>query len=211
MMHPVFKNIVGLTVLSLGACGAVEVPEERYYRLALPEVPAAPGAEQKPRELGVLRVRSLELAATLDGDRIMVAESPVRLRALEFHRWVAPLPRMLQDELITGLRRSGAFTEVKSELDPSGEDLRLSGRVLDCHQVAGEGQWTALLRLELRLERAGDGRTLFRDEFVSRVPLQDGGQDGLVEGLSRGLQEVLQAFVQRSAAHRTAAQARPPK
>ena len=93
-----------LVCVALAGCGAVELPEERFYRLECPRPQAAPEAFA-----GTLRVDRLTVAPHLRGDRLMVSEGAVLVRPYRFHRWAGPLESLVEDALVTGLQRSRAF------------------------------------------------------------------------------------------------------
>ena len=174
-------------VLGLAACGAVAVPRERFYRLALPPVEAP-----DPQQAGVLRVHDLQLATSLDGDCLLQQEG-VEVRTQPLARWVAPLDRLVTDAVVLGLARARVCELVKSGLDPGGETWSLRGRIVDFAEVRGEAGAMARVTLELWLE-AGD-RRLFHDEFTAVQPLGPAGPEAVVAALSRGLQEVVGAVV----------------
>ena len=74
-----------LLCFALAACGAVELPEERFYRLHVPRAGSAHAMSG-----GVLRVDRLTVAPHLRGDRLMVSEGAVLVRPYRFHRWAGP-------------------------------------------------------------------------------------------------------------------------
>ena len=57
------------SVTTLAACGSVEVPRERWFRLDPPAV-----AESAPTRGGVLRVQDLQLGTALEGDCLLVQD-----------------------------------------------------------------------------------------------------------------------------------------
>src|SRR5690606_6427104 len=179
---------------ALAACGSAELPQERWYRLQ----PPAPQAEVEGHA-GVVRVGDLRLAGHLGGDRLLVALSPVRVAAYELHRWAGPLEQLLADALVSGLRRTGCFTRVKTGIDPGGEDLLLTGRVLDFQQAPdADGGWCGLVTLDFELVDR-DGMPLLQGEVQARTPLEAQGPEALVAALSRSVTEVIEGFVRRCA------------
>ncbi len=178
-----------LCFAGLAACSSVTVPEHHSYRLATPQV----GVGAKP-DGGVLRVGGLELAADLAGDRLMVGDGPVKVMAYRQHTWAGPLERLVGDAVVTGLRRSCAFEQVKTETARGDEDLQLDGRVLDFHQTAGHGAWLGTVTLDLQLVDR-DGRQLLGGEFSASTALQGEGPEALVVALSESLGVVLDDFV----------------
>lgn len=195
-----------LAGLSVG-CGAVPVPVETYYRLAPTNQQPIATASQE-----ALRVEGFELASALSSDRLMVAESPVQLHIYEFHRWINPLERLVQDAIRGGLRRAGAFGEVLGPADSgASEAMTLTGRVLDFQQVPLGDGWGGRVRLELRLVGGSGQRTLLREEFGATAAMADASPAGAVQALSRATGEVLSQFLRRCAERELlGVPARPP-
>ena len=196
--------LTSICSLILASCGSVVIPEEHYYRLALPELPVGTSVDTPVGMPGgsveVLRVEGFELASTLRGDRLLVAESPVQLRAYEFHRWISSLDRLVRDVVTAVLTRSNAFREVKGPTDGPGETLLLSGRILDFHQVADRGAWAGKVRFHLRLATGfdtGEPRVLFQQEFTATVPMQGPSPAAAVVALSAATGRVIAGFLGR--------------
>ncbi|MCA8956777.1 MAG: membrane integrity-associated transporter subunit PqiC [Planctomycetes bacterium] len=177
-------------------CRSVAIPEEHYYRLDLGALPAVADAHKPPA--GVLRVEGFDVAASLSTDRLLVASTPVQLRAYEFHRWLNPLGQLVRDAVVTGLSRTGAFAEVKSPTDAPGEDWSLSGRIVDFHQVVHQGGgWAARVTMRLRLWSPARGALLLQQELSRQVPVNGSEPAALAAALSEALVQVLQGFAEK--------------
>lgn len=174
---------------TLAACGSVEVPRERFYRLALPAASAP-----DPQQAGVLRVHDLQLATSLDGDCLLLQDG-VEVRAQPLARWVAPLDRLVTDAMVLGLSRARVCELVKAGADPGDETWSLRGRIVDFAEVRTARGSEARVTLELWLE-AGD-RRCFHEEFRTEQPIAAGGHEAVVGALSTGLQQVVQGVVAR--------------
>jgi ABC-type uncharacterized transport system auxiliary subunit len=182
-------------VLLAAACGSVKAPEVFEYRLAWPE----PQAKAEDERGGCLRVGELQVAASLEGDRLRVATGKVRLQSFEHHRWAAPLDRMVADVLVAGLARTRSFASVLTAADDGREDYVLSGRVLELEQTAdpATGEWVGVVTLELRLRDVSTGIVVFEDEFRCEQPLQGEGPEALVAALSGAVGTVVDDVVGR--------------
>jgi uncharacterized lipoprotein YmbA len=191
----------GVLALLLVGCGSVKVPSETLYRLPAPRVVATGETLDS-----VLRVERLSLAANIAGDRLAVAEGPVRLQRYELHRWAGPLDGLVSDALVLGFVRSGGFREVKVARDPGGDDLVLSGTVLEFHEVREPGGSVGQLALDLRLVDRRTGRALFRAEFAQRVPAGAGGPEAAAQALSAGLGAIVAEVLDAVRAQGIAAQ-----
>jgi ABC-type uncharacterized transport system auxiliary subunit len=192
-----------LAACALAGCGSVTVPHETLYRLPLPRPPRA--AEPLA---SVLRIERLSLAANVAGDRLAVADGPVALQRYELHRWAGPLDGLVLDALVIGFVRSGGFVEVKAPRDPGGDDLVLSGTILDFHEVREAAGAVGLVALDLRLVDRRSQRELFRSEFAQRVPAGAGGPEAAARALSQGLGAIVAEVVEQTRAQGVAARPR---
>lgn len=176
-------------LFALAACGSVDVPRERFYRLEVPAA-ATPDASQG----GVLRVQDLQLATALDSDCLMRVDG-VQLSARPLARWIAPLDRLVTDALVLGLSRARVCELVKGGGDPGGEHWTLRGRIVDFVEADGGSGPEARVAIELWLE--ADGRVLLHDEFAAQKPMADRSADAAVLALSEGLRSVVAEVVAR--------------
>lgn len=183
------------------ACGSVEVPRERFFRLDLPTA-----RQPDPGRAGVLRVQDLQLGTALDGDCLLVQHG-VRLEPQPLERWIAPLDRLVTDALVLGLSRSRVCDLVKTAIDTGGENWTLHGRIVEFGEARGETSAEARVTLELWLEERG--QLVFHDEFATREPIAGAGPEAAVAGLSAGLSRVVDDVVQRMQARGLFAAARP--
>ncbi|HLQ36303.1 MAG TPA: ABC-type transport auxiliary lipoprotein family protein [Planctomycetota bacterium] len=199
--------VAAALLLLLGACGSVQAPPERFFRLALP----APAGGELPK-MGVLRVLDLQLGNSLSGDALLVADGAYRLQPRPLDHWIAPLDRLVTDALVLGLARTRAFTLVQGAGDAGPADVELGGRVLDFQEVRCQDGATACVALEVW--GRGADRLLFRDEFRAAVPLHGTDPEVAVAGLSLALAQVLDQLIGRLRAEGVGARsvdATPPK
>ena len=186
------RRLALIVALLCVGCSTVAIPEENYYRLDLPRLTPMAAASSE-----ILRIEGFELASSLNSDRLLVADNPVQLRAYEFHRWIGPLDRLVQDAVQAGLSRVRAFAEVKGPAEAPGETLYLSGRILDFHQVGEDGAWAGRVTLELRLAASQDRRVLFQEEFSRTVPMQGATPADAARSLSAGTGRIVEDFLER--------------
>lgn len=198
----ILRSLVLLVALAMAACGSVELPRERFYRLELP----AP-AVADPQRAGVLRVLDLQLGTALDSDCLLVVDG-VHLEPRPLDRWVAPLDRLVTDALVLGLSRSRAVALVKGSADPGGETWSLHGRIVEFAEVIDGSQRHAKVALELWLEQRD--QVLFHDEFVVTETIEGPSTSAAVSALSRGVQNIVDRLVARMDDDGVLAAARPP-
>lgn len=193
--------VAALAALLTSACGSVEVPRERFFRLDLPEA-----RRPDPGRAGVLRVEDLRLGTALDGDCLLVQHG-VEVEPRPLDRWIAPLDRLVTEALLLGLSRARVCDLVKGAGDAGTENWTLHGRIVEFGEVHGSGSAEARIALELWLEQ--DGRLLFHDEFRVAEPVGPGGPEAAVAGLSAGLSRIVDGVVERMQAQGLFAAARP--
>jgi uncharacterized lipoprotein YmbA len=180
----------GLVLLG-AACGAVEVPTERTYRLPATSEPARVAAGTNP---GVLRVQDLRLAAHVSAERLMVADGPALLRAHELDRWAGPLDRLLTDFLVLALRRTATFADVKGPLDGGAESNWLQATVRDFHYQRQGDELVAIVAVDVQLRRAADASLLVARELQARVPAKGSTPSAAVQALAAATEQVVAAL-----------------
>ena len=197
------RAAIGLWPIVVVACGSVELPRERYFRLDPP--PIAPA---DPQRAGVLRVMDMQLGTAIDRDCLLVARG-MELEPRPLDRWVAPLDRLVTDALVLSLSRTRSVSLVKGGADPGGETWTLHGRIVDFAEVQADGERTARVGLELWLESRD--RVLLAEEFHAVQPIVEPGPEAAVAALSVGVQKVVTELVDRMNRDGVFAAARPPQ
>ena len=128
--------------------GCASLPTTRYYRLEGP--PAIAAAEAATARLGV---RPFRVAAPFDQDRLVYrdAGSP-EVGFYAYHRWAAPLSRMLQQVAVDVLNQQSALRG-RVDLAGSASDYAawLEARVLEFGEVDRVDGHGVAFRIELRL------------------------------------------------------------
>lgn len=150
-----------LAVALLGcATGGGEVPATRYYTLGPPIDTDASGIETTDRESAelVVGVDAIVVDPPYDQDRLVFrigAESP-EVGFYHYHRWAAPLGRLVEAALAEGLRGTPGISAIEPSSSNANYSARLTGRLVYLEEVdRPEGQEVRLaLELELR-DRAG--------------------------------------------------------
>jgi ABC-type uncharacterized transport system auxiliary subunit len=115
--------LVLLLPLLLAACaGGGPVPEDHYYRLLAPPAPPALAA---PAIVGTLTVAPVETFGIYRERAILFTRSddPADLRQHYYHYWIDTPTRLIRDQLVDYLRKSGIARTV------SGAELGLRGDI----------------------------------------------------------------------------------
>ena len=181
---------IGVLLLLAGACGSVQLPQERYWRLELP----APVGGELPRG-GVLRVHDLQLGNALQGDCLLVAPGDAQLVPRLTDHWIAPLERLVTDAVVLGLSRTRMFALVKGAGDAGGEDCELHGRIIDFAEHREGAATVGRAVFDFWVECRGELR--FHDEFTAAVALRGEGAGAAVMALSAALLQVLDQLAGR--------------
>jgi len=203
MLRPTAVAILSTTAALLSGCGAVVVPEPRYYRIQVPEtdsgaVPPAPAVEGAARpSAGVLRLGALSLAASVPGDVIVFSADGAELVPTPGYRWVGPLDGMLTDALARAAVRSGHFEQVRSARGGGPADWNLDGRVEEFFLCARGAEWFASVRVELHCTRGSDRALVFQKPFAAVVPCAAPTVEAGVAALGEALGEILAAGLRR--------------
>ena len=101
------RLLLTLFVAALAGCSAPPVPRDHYYRLLVP-MPAESSGE--PLLSGVMTVELLQADGLLRERPLLYSQSAAayELQQHNYHYWNDVPPRLLQDQMVTYLRRSGA-------------------------------------------------------------------------------------------------------
>jgi ABC-type uncharacterized transport system auxiliary subunit len=187
------KVLAGVVVcVLLCACGAVDVPTARTYRLMV-------AGGQGPARTGtyVLRVQDLRLAAHVSPEHVMVADGPTLLQAHPLDQWAGPLDRMLTDVVTLALRRSGGFADVKAGSDIGREDLWLSATVTEFHYARDAHADTAraVVAFAAQVRRAADHALLWSGELRAEAPASCAQPAAAVQALGVAVQSVVTQLV----------------
>ena len=199
------------------ACAAGGLPPTHYYTLGPPEEPLEGGhqaADWADSEGLAIAVESLDVAPPYDQDRIVYRESTdsSEVGFYAYHRWAAPLGRLAQATLMSGLEGIPGIRAVGAMGSGSQFGAVLGGRILHIEEIAGSdgsagsADRAGAVRLAFELElRSPSGETLWADGFAGSEAgvFADGGEvaralhrlfERLVVDAGRGLQKVAETL-----------------
>lgn len=186
--------VIGLALVLASCVGA---PQVQHYRLAPEAMPSASGVGGAHLRIGIVAFR---VDPPYDQDRIVyrLAAEPQRIGFYSYHRWAAPLERMVPlaaARLLEG-RPGIALAE---PADPDRHyDALLGGRVLAAEEIDRAGSEEGRAEVELWLS-GPDGDELWRGRFEGRAEADVETvaqvvalvEQALAEALGRGLDEAL--------------------
>jgi ABC-type uncharacterized transport system auxiliary subunit len=196
-----------LAPLLAGCLGsAPPVPRDHYYRLLVP-MPAESGAEALLP--GVMTVELLQADGLLRERPLLYTGGAQSSELLQhnYHYWNDVPPRMLQDQMVTYLRRSSAASLVVTPDTRVRADYQVSGKAKRFERLVGEGTPKVVVEIELALLRLSDDALLVVDTYTAEEIAADDSVEASVVAMNRATARVFDDFLvalHRAAAHDTA-------
>jgi len=147
-MKPASMIAVPAVVLAvvLGGCGG-RLPTTHYYVLAAPDLPST-----NPRGEGMsIGIRTFRVDPPYDQDRIVyrVGQDSPEVGFYAYHRWAAPLERMLPRVAATSFSDLSGVSSIEPAEAGRDYDAQIGGRILAFEEIdTGEGQQ---VRVQLHL------------------------------------------------------------
>ena len=191
--------LVLMAVASLAACGAPR--PVKYYVIDLPPAAAPTGIAQFPITLLVSRITASHL---YHDDRLVYGSGPVQLGTYDYDRWAETPADMVQDLLISTLRRSGQYASVAPVTSSVHGDFVLRGHL---NEMYGVDQPALVARFSLELELYDpQGRAIVWSQTYSHdEPVEGKTVPAIVEAMDRnvnsGLQQLSAGLNQYFAVH----------
>jgi ABC-type uncharacterized transport system auxiliary subunit len=183
--------LAGLVVL-LAACFGGGTPVDNFYRLTVP----APPALAVPPLDGAVEVRR-PVALGMTGERALlvsdrVAPEQVKRRPYDF--WTEPPPVMVQDALVTFLRRAKAAPLVVTSEFRVPAEYRIEGRLRRFEQIAGAAP-TVVVEMDLGLVRTGHNDLLHLATYQAEEPVAGTAAADAVPAYQAALTRVFGLFL----------------
>lgn len=173
---------------------APPVPHDHYYRLLVPTPQQSAGEAPLP---GILTVELLQADGLLRERPLLYSESgeSYELQQHNYHYWNDAPPRMLQDQMVTYLRRSGVSRQVVTPDMRIRADYQVSGKVRRLERLLGGGPPRVFVEIELALLRLSDDRVLVVETFSAEEPAEDESVEASIIALNRATAEVFDRFL----------------
>ena len=178
-----------------GCLGAAPpVPRDHYYRLLVPT--PAQGTEVAPLP-GVMAVELLQADGLLRERPLLYSQSgeSFELQQHHYHYWNDAPPRMLQDQMVAYLRRSGVAGLVVTPDMRIRADYQVSGKVRRLERLLGGGPPRVIVEIELALLRLADGHLLVVDSYGAEQPAENDSVEAAVVSLNRATARVFERFL----------------
>jgi uncharacterized lipoprotein YmbA len=153
--------VLGLLLLPAAVVDCGSVPSTHYYVLELPYDLAQRSEVARGAGL-VIGVRDFQVDPPYDRDTLVyrVGQHPTEVGFYDYHRWAAPLERMLPVVVAKRLSVADGSTVVEPVAPDRRYDALLYGRVIAIEEVDYPDRQDVVLQLELVL-RSPDGTQLW--------------------------------------------------
>jgi len=167
----------------------------RYYRIDVPPATMASG----PASPVTLAVGTIESPPLMKDGRILYQVGSREIGAYEYHRWVEPPDRVVQNSLVSLLRSSGRYSAVEIQRSNVKSDYIVTGKIHEFSEV-DKPEIHTRVSLEIELRDATSGRTVWSRAYRREDPVQgkevSNVVDSLDQNLRRGLTEMVAALQQ---------------
>lgn len=190
---------VFLIIPLLAGClgSAPPVPRDHYYRL-LVSSPADISAGG--RLASVISVDLFQADGLLHERPLLYSESGAshEVQQHNYHYWTDAPPRMLQDQLVTYLRRSNIARSVVTPDMRVRADYQISGKVRRLERLLGGGPPRVFVEMELALVRLSDNALLLVDNFAEQEPEAGGNVGSAIIALNKATGRLFDRFLRRA-------------
>ena len=176
---------------------APPVPRDHYYRLL---VSAPEDVNVADRVAGVMSVDLLQADGLLRERPLLFSESgaPHEVQQHNYHYWTDAPPQMLQDQLVTYLRKSRIARSIVTPDMRVRADYQVSGKVKRLERLLGGGPPRVFVELELSLVRLSDNKLLLVDNFADQEPETGNGVGSAIIALNKATGRVFDRFLNRA-------------
>lgn len=198
MRHRWTPGLAGLyMMLILGACAPA--PQYSFYRLDTSAL-VEPALEQITGTLLVARPRS----SGFTSDRpinFREAGDPLQLKRYRYELWSDQPSRMIQDAIVSSLRRKNSSLFVITPAERALADWIVTGKLHRLEHVRGQGAGRAVIEMELGVSNTVSRQVEFLRCYRQQVDISAGGEAGtesamyeVVEGFNQAMARLLARF-----------------
>ena len=193
-----FSALLMLAMLVAG-CGAAR--PVKYYVLDVNPAPVSSASAQIPVTLLVARLVASQL---YHDDRLVYGSGPVQLGTYEYDRWAEPAADMVQNMLVTVLRRQGQFRSVSKVTSNVRGEYVLRGHLFAMYGV-DQPELVARFTLQLELYDPGTRTTVWSQIYTHDEPVQGKTVPDIViamdKNVTAGLQQLTAGIEQYFVSH----------
>jgi uncharacterized lipoprotein YmbA len=175
-------------IVGLGVAGCSgSMPTTHYYMLEAQDV-----ARSVPDSGLTIGVPALRVAAPYDQDRIVyrVGENSVEVGFYAYHRWAAPLGRMLPPIIAEACQGLTGVQRIEPAEADRQYDAYLHGRLTTLEEIDTPDGVRVLVRLDLRLVR--NGVTVWSETVEHETPIDGNDMPDVVQGMASSIRTAVQ-------------------
>jgi len=193
-----FSALLMLAMLVAG-CGAAR--PVKYYVLDVNPAPVSSASAQIPVTLLVARLVASQL---YHDDRLVYGSGPVQLGTYEYDRWAEPAADMVQNMLVTVLRRQGQFRSISKVTSNVRGEYVLRGHLFAMYGV-DQPELVARFTLQLELYDPATRTTVWSQIYTHDEPVQGKTVPDIViamdKNVTAGLQQLTAGIEQYFVSH----------
>jgi ABC-type uncharacterized transport system auxiliary subunit len=193
-----FSALLMLAMLVAG-CGAAR--PVKYYVLDVNPAPVSSASAQIPVTLLVARLVASHL---YHDDRLVYGSGPVQLGTYEYDRWAEPAADMVQNMLVTVLRRQGQFRSISKVTSNVRGEYVLRGHLFAMYGV-DQPELVARFTLQLELYDPATRTTVWSQIYTHDEPVQGKTVPDIViamdKNVTAGLQQLTAGIEQYFVSH----------
>jgi uncharacterized lipoprotein YmbA len=180
----------GILMLVVTGCG--KLPQTHYYLLELRDVHSSASSSFAGAGGWEIGVRPFRVDPPYDQDRIVyrVGDGSPEIGFYAYHRWAAPLSRMLPDLVAEGLAGADGVGSIEPVMPGRDYASYLQGRLLALEEIDRADDQLVRIRLTLRLT-SGDGDELWSETLSAEGSMRTEEVHVVVERMSELLAEAL--------------------
>ena len=183
-----------LLLLCSGCIGG-SVVQRTYFSLGYPLDRIAD--RQAPSHDAAILVRRFNAELAYDKQEIVYRDSPYAFGYYTYKLWASKPRKMLQQLVVSHLRRSGVVAELREHLVDSAPDFELEGEIIAIEEVnSTEEQWLARLAMRFTLRRYEGRRAVWSWEFDEQRPVPERSPIFVVKTMSEILESQLASAIE---------------
>jgi cholesterol transport system auxiliary component len=170
----------------LAGCASDPIPDQAYYRLPPGDPPAA----------RAVVVEVLIAYGVYSGQAVLYqTKEDAPVKEYHYQLWQNPPVRLLQQRLISRLRRANIAPVVTDRLPNSILATRVSGVIENFERVRlSETEWKVVVQVELRADRGNDDLPLLLETYSAELPADSDSMQGTVRAFTLAVNQIVDEF-----------------
>ena len=184
------------TILTAALASCSSAPPTHYYVLQASAAAdeATDGRQVQGASIGV---RTFQVDPPYNDDRIAyrIGDSP-EMSFYHYHRWAAPLSRMLPTVVSTALTGTANIRRIEPVIPGTSYDLFLNGRVIKAEEIDRPGEQSVVLHFDLRLTDL-EGSEIWSGTVAAEGSTQTEEVSEIVGTMSSALSRAMQPIAEQ--------------